>query len=117
MRTRTRWLLVLALVATALLSVTATAQARATVTRATLSSFMVDNEGNFFPTTCRVTQVVNKRQRKETFHCTFDAAAPSETGVFGPDAASWASDFDGAPARNFQFVITPSGRVNGWAVY
>ena len=67
--------LVLALVVTAVLTLTATAQARATVTRATLQSFIVDEEGTFYPMTCRETQVINKEGRKETFHCTFDEVA------------------------------------------
>jgi hypothetical protein len=112
-----RRVLVFALVVTAVLMLTATAQARATVPRATLPSFFVDEEGTFYPMTCRETQVINKQRRKETFHCTFDGPTPAPGVHSTATGASWASDFDGAEATRTHWTITPTGRVNGWAVY
>ena len=51
--------------------------AEATVTQATVQSFFVDEDGIFYPATCDETQVINGNQRKEMFHCTFDAAVPA----------------------------------------
>ncbi len=72
------------------------------------------------PMTCDETQVINKNQRKETFHCTYPFPAPDkalkyETGDgFG---MFWASDFDGKVATSFRLVITPSGNLEGSASY
>lgn len=89
----------------------------ATVTRATLASGYVDENNVFYPATCDETQVINKNQRKETFHCTFDAAVPAPIVCDTSIGCEWFSDFDGALATNTHFVITPSGNMVGWATY
>ena len=88
----------------------------ATVTQATLPSGYVDSTG-FYPATCDETQVVNNNQRKETFNCTFDAAVPAPIVCDTSSGCFWFSDFDGAQATRTHFVITPSGRMVGWATY
>jgi hypothetical protein len=102
------------LASAALLAPTVASASSATVTRATLPSFYVDEEGTFFPATCNVTQVINVKGRMETFRCTFDAVAPAP---FVCDTCSWSSDFDGAPAISNHFLVTPSGLMLGWAKY
>jgi len=89
----------------------------ATVTHATVQSFFVDENGIFYPATCDETQVINGNQRKETFHCTFDAAAPAPFVCDTSMGCVWFSDFDGAEATSTHFVITPSGLMVGWAPY
>ena len=89
----------------------------ATVTKATLPSSFVDENGVFYPATRRVTQVINKNQRKETFNCTFDAAVPAPVVCDTSTPCSWFSDFDGTEAISTHFVITPSGLMVGWATY
>ena len=88
----------------------------ATVTKATLPSGYSDSTG-FYPATCDETQVVNDNQRKETFNCTFDAAAPAPMVCDTSANCFWFSDFDGAEATSTHFVLTPSGRMVGWALY
>lgn len=88
----------------------------ATVTKATLPSGYSDSTG-VYPATCDETQVVNANQRKETFDCTFDAAAPAPIVCDTSSGCFWFSDFDGAEATSTHFVITPSGRMVGWATY
>jgi hypothetical protein len=73
---------------------TPTSGGGATVTKATLPSGYSDSTG-FYPATCDETQVVNENQRKETFNCTFDTAAPAPIVC---DTSSGFSDFDGALA-------------------
>jgi hypothetical protein len=111
-----KWLLILA-AATALaltLSTGVQASNRATVTRATLPSFHCDV--TCYPATCHEVQVVNGNHRKETFHCTFDGDAPAPL-ICTTDNCQWYSDFDGAPATRYHYVIRPSGRMLGWASY
>jgi hypothetical protein len=96
---------------------TPTAESAATVTKATLASSFVDEAGVFYPATCVVTQVINATQRKETFHCTFDAAVPAPIVCDTAIGCLWFSDFDGAEATSTHFVITPSGLMVGWATY
>ena len=117
-----RWLFILTAVAATALGLSVVAQAKnaangATVTRATLASGYVDQNNVFYPATCDETQVVNNNQRKETFHCTFDAAAPAPVVCDTSSGCVWFSDFDGAEAINTHFVISPSGRMIGWATY
>ena len=88
----------------------------ATVTRATLPSSIFDGT-TLFPMTCDETQVITANQRKETFQCTFDEAAPAPFVCDTSNGCLWFSDFDGAEATSTHFVITPSGRVEGWAIY
>jgi hypothetical protein len=88
----------------------------ATVTKATLPSGYFDG-ATFFPATCNETQVINQNQRKETFQCTFDAAVPAPVVCDTSVGCLWFSDFDGAEATGTHFVITPSGRMVGWATY
>jgi len=113
-----RLLITIAAASLLALSLSATVQAanRATVTKATLPSFWVDEEGTFFPATCHETQVINGNMRMERFHCSFDGDKPGRT-MCTTDTCTWSSDFDGAPAVRFHFLITPSGRMNGWAKY
>ena len=89
---------------------------RATVTHATLPSSIFDGT-TLYPMTCDETQVINGNQRKETFQCTFDAAAPAPFVCDTSVGCFWFSDFDGAEATSTHFVITPSGLVEGWAIY
>jgi hypothetical protein len=96
---------------------TASGDNGATVTRATLQSFFVDENGIFYPATCDETQVINRNQRKETFHCTFDAAVPAPLVCDTSIGCTWFSDFDGAEATSTHFVITRSGLMVGWALY
>jgi hypothetical protein len=115
-------LIVLAAVTTMALALSVAAQAKtagegATVTKATLPSSFVDENNVFYPATCEVTQVINENQRKETFNCTFDAAVPAPAVCDTSIGCLWFSDFDGAEATTTHFVITPSGRMVGWATY
>jgi hypothetical protein len=115
-------LLVLVIVTTCALGLSAGVQTAsgdngATVTRATVQSFFVDENGIFYPATCDETQVINGNQRKETFHCTFDAAAPAPFVCDTSIGCVWFSDFDGAEATSTHFVITRSGLMVGWALY
>jgi hypothetical protein len=113
-----KWLLILA-AATALaltLSTTVQASNRATVTRATLPSFFCDQTA-CYPATCHEHQVVNGNHRKESFRCTFDGDAPARIICDTAIGCQWFSDFDGAVANRTHFVITPSGRMLGWAAY
>jgi hypothetical protein len=96
--------------------VQAAGASEATVTKATLPSGIFDGV-NFYPATCDETQVINENQRKETFDCTFDAAAPAPFVCDSSIGCIWFSDFDGAEATSTHFVITPSGRLVGWATY
>jgi hypothetical protein len=114
-----KWLLVLAAALTLSLALTGVAHGanRATVTKATLPSFFIDLEGNFFPATCHVTQVINRNHRKESFQCSFDGDAPTSFLCDTSDGCSWFSDIDGAEAISTHFVITPSGLMRGWASY
>ena len=89
----------------------------ATVTKATLPSSFVDEEGTFFPATCHVTQVINRNHRKESFQCSFDGDVPAPVVCDTKVGCGWFSDFDGTPAVRTHFVITPSGRMGGWASY
>ena len=98
------------------LSASARADSGTTVTHAVLQSGIFDDEGTFFPATCREVQVVTTHQRKETFHCRLTAGVPSRTGPSGPGDV-WFSDFDGTPATRAHWVVTPSGNMEGWAVY
>lgn len=95
---------------------TPTAGNGATVTKATLPSGYFDGT-TFYPATCKETQVINKNQRKETFQCTFDGAVPAPVVCDTSIGCVWFSDFDGAEATSTHFVITPSGRMVGWATY
>jgi hypothetical protein len=110
---------VLAAVLTLSLALSGVAQAAngATVTKATLPSFFIDEGGNFFPATCHVTQVINGNHRKESFQCSFDGDAPAPLVCDTDIGCGWFSDFDGAEAVSTHFVITPSGRMRGWASY
>lgn len=114
-------LLVLVIVATCALGLSAGVQTAsgngATVTRATLQSGFVDENGIFYPATCDETQVINQNQRKETFQCTFDAAVPAPFVCDTSIGCIWFSDFDGAEATSTHFVITRSGLMVGWALY
>jgi hypothetical protein len=118
-------LIVLAAMTTSALVLSASVQAAnqptagngATVTKATLSSSFVDENGVLYPATCAETQVINKNRRKETFQCTFDAAVPAPIVCDTSIGCFWFSDFDGAQAISTHFVITPSGRMVGWATY
>ena len=94
----------------------ATAGNEATVTKATLPSGF-DDGTTFYPATCRETQVISQNQRKETFECTFDGAVPAPVVCDTSIGCVWFSDFDGALATSTHFVITPSGRMVGWATY
>jgi hypothetical protein len=90
-----------------------------TVTRATVASSIFDVPTNtLYPMTCDEQQVVNDNQRKETFHCVFDDAAPSP-GVSdtSTDGAVWFSDFDGTEAISTHWVITKKGTLDGWALF
>jgi hypothetical protein len=89
-----------------------------TVTRVTLPSFYYDGDADIlYAMTCNETQVINGNHRRETFACTFDGAAPPYHLIVTPKTGFWFSDFDGAEATDFQFVITRSGHLNGWAEY
>jgi hypothetical protein len=116
-----KWSLILVAALTVSLALTATVQAKsdsgATVTKVTVPSFFVDLEGTFFPATCHVTLVVNRNHRKETFQCSFDDAVPARYLCDTSNGCTWSSDIDGAPAISTHFVITPSGRMRGWALY
>jgi hypothetical protein len=96
---------------------TASGDNGATVTSATLPSGFVDENNVFYPATCDETQVINHNQRKETFNCTFDAAAPAPFVCDTSIGCVWFSDFDGAEATQTHFVITPSGLMVGWALF
>ena len=98
------------------LGASARADSGTTVTHAVLQSGLVDEQGNFLPATCREVQVVTAHQRKETFHCRLTAGVPSRTGPSGPGDV-WFSDFDGAQATRSHYVVTPSGNIEGSAVY
>ena len=95
---------------------TPTVGSGATVTKATLPSGYIDGT-TLYPATCQETQIINSNQRKETFECTFDAAVPAPIVCDTSIGCFWFSDFDGAEATNTHFVITPSGRMVGWATY
>ena len=84
----------------------------AQTTRATLPSGW-----DIYPMTCDETQVINTKQRKETFHCAYTGPPPAHTEQADETNAFWFSDFDGAPAVKFHIVITPSGSFDGWAIY
>jgi hypothetical protein len=112
-----KWLVILAAAMTLTLTIAATVQARATVTHATLPSFYVDRQGNFFLATCEEHQVVNANHRKETFRCSFPEDIPDPVICDTAVGCSWSSDFDGAPAKSAHWVITPSGHMHGWANY
>lgn len=86
----------------------------ATVTRATLPSFW---SSEVFAATCDEIQVINNNHRKETFHCTFDAAVPPPVVCDSSVGCFWFSDFDGAAATSMHAVVTPSGLLVGWAEY
>jgi hypothetical protein len=96
---------------------TASGDNGATVTRATLQSFFVDENGIFYPATCDEIQVINGNQRKESFHCTFDDAVPAPLVCDTSIGCVWFSDFDGAEATSTHFVVTRSGLMVGWALY
>jgi hypothetical protein len=115
-------LMILVLVTTCALGLSAGVQTAsgddgAIVTRATLASFFVDENGVFYPATCDEVQVINRNQRKETFHCTFDAAVPPPLVCDTSIGCVWFSDFDGAESTSTHFVITRSGLMVGWALY
>ena len=113
-------LIVLAAVMVCALSLSAvqTAKAdRATVTRATLASGFVDENNVFYPATCDETQVIDAQGRRESFTCTFDAAAPAPFVCDTSVGCFWFSDFDGAEATNTHYVLTPSGLMVGWAEF
>ena len=114
-----KWLIVLAAAMTLSLALTGVVHGanRATVTKATLPSSFVDLEGNFFPATCRATQVINRNHRKESFQCSFDGDVPTRYLCDTSVGCQWFSDFDGMPAISTHFVITPSGHMRGWALY
>jgi hypothetical protein len=111
--------MVLAAALTLSLTLSGVAQAAngATITKATLPSFFIDAEGGFFPATCHVTQVINGNHRKESFQCSFDGDAPAPFVCDTAVGCQWFSDIDGAEAVSTHFVITPSGRMRGWASY
>ena len=116
-----RWALACAVFAVCLaafgaISAPARADSGTTVTHAVLQSGIVDDQGNFFPATCREVQIVTSAQRRETFHCQLTAGVPARTGPSGPGDV-WFSDFDGTPATSAHLVVTPSGDMEGWAVY
>jgi hypothetical protein len=72
----------------------------------------------FYAMTCDQTQVINGNQRKETFRCTFDEAAPEHFAAGSSDDLIWFSDFDGAEPVSTHWAVTPSGRWRaGWALY
>ena len=94
---------------------TASGDNGATVTRATLASGFVDENGTVYLATCDETQVINGNQRIETFHCTFDDAVPAPLVCDTSIGCTWFSDFDGAESTSTHFVITRSGLMVGWA--
>jgi hypothetical protein len=96
---------------------TASGDNGAIVTRATLPSGFVDENGIFYPATCDEIQVINRNRRKESFHCTFDAAVPAPLVCDTSIGCIWFSDFDGEEATSTHFVITRSGLMVGWALY
>ena len=114
-----KWLIILVAALTLSLALSGVAQGSnaATVTKATLASFFVDQEGTFFPATCHETQVINGNHRKETFRCSFDGDAPAPVVCDTRIGCGWGSDFDGAQSISTHFVITPSGHMRGWASY
>jgi hypothetical protein len=61
--------------------------------------------------------VINDNSRTETFNCTFDDGVPASFVCDTSIGCTWASDFDGAEATSTHFVVTPSGRMVGWAQY
>jgi len=95
---------------------TPTAGNGAAVTRAALASSFSDGT-TIYPATCQETQVINTNQRNETFQCRFDGAVPAPIVCDTSSGCFWFSDFDGAGATDTHFVITPSGRLVGWATY
>ena len=112
-----RLLIVLGAVATCALVLGVGVGSGASTTKVTLASFYVDENGVVYPATCQETQVINDNQRKETFQCTFDAAAPAPFVCDTSIGCVWFSDFDGAEATSAHWVITPSGQMFGWALY
>jgi len=109
-----------AAVATCALALTAGVAAAsdgATVTRATVPSGFVDQNNVVYLATCDYTQVINKNQRTETFHCTFDGAVPAPVVCDTSIGCLWFSDLDGAEATETHFVIDPAGLMVGWAKY
>ena len=46
-----------------------------------------------------------------------EAANTPTSGGGASSGCGWFSDFDGALASSTHFVITPSGRMVGWATY
>lgn len=114
-----KWSMVLGAALSLSLALSGIAQAAdgATVTKVTLPSFFFDEAGDFFPATCDVTQVINQNHRKESFQCSFEGDAPAPLVCDTALGCNWFSDFDGAKAVSTHFVITPSGRMRGWASY
>jgi hypothetical protein len=108
--------LVAALLATISALATPANASTVTVTHAVLQSGLVDDQGNFFSATCREVQVVTSNQRKETFHCDLTGGIPDRTGPSQPGDI-WFSDFDGTQSTSSHYVVTPSGHIEGWAVY
>ena len=97
---------------------TAGAANAATVTHATLPSGIFDEATEtFYPMTCDEIQIINGNHRKETFHCTFDEAAPEHFAGNSSDDLVWFSDFDGAEAISTHWAITAAGTLQGWALY
>ena len=81
------------------------------------SGIFMESTNTLYPMTCDEQQIVNANQRKETFHCTFDAAIPP-TGVYDTsNDAFWFSDFDGADAVSTHWTISRKGGLEGWALY
>jgi hypothetical protein len=114
-----KWLTVLTAALTLLFVLSGVVQGAtgAIVTRVTVPSFFIDLEGQFFPATCQVTQVINANHRKETFRCSFDDAVPARVLCDTATGCTWFSDIDGAPAISTHFLVTPSGHMRGWATY
>jgi hypothetical protein len=106
-----------AICALALTAGVAAASDGATVTKATIPSFYVDENNVLYPATCDYTQVISKNQRTETFRCTFDGAVPAPVVCDTSIGCLWFSDFDGAEATDTHFVVNPGGIMVGWAKY
>jgi hypothetical protein len=71
---------------------------------------------------CKETRVERSALTRETIHCKTTDTSHSSAVIYSPTNLfgglyPWFSDFTGQESVDFHLVGTPSGNLDGWAIY
>jgi hypothetical protein len=109
------------LVLTAALAGAHPAGAATTVVRGTFDYDLEDPSVGIVHFTCHEVRVQSDAGARETIHCVTTDRSLTSAFVFDPahdfGGFPWFSDFTGEPSSDFHLVGTPTGLLDGWAVY